>query len=79
MSFGNKLGTNETRFLNLVFNHSESRFEGYPARRRLAGCYLAVMVCRALSAQNIHYYCSIFCPLVINNTTNNKTGVMVKE
>ena len=34
MSFGNKLGTiNATRFLNLIFNISESRFEGYPALR----------------------------------------------
>ena len=31
--FGNKLGTNATHLLNLDFNISESRFEGYPARR----------------------------------------------
>ena len=29
MSFCNKLGTNATRFLNLVFSISESRFDGY--------------------------------------------------
>ena len=31
--FGNKLGTNATRFLNHVFNISESRFDSYPVRR----------------------------------------------
>ena len=31
--FGNKLGINATRFVNHVFNISESRFEGYPVRR----------------------------------------------
>ena len=33
MRFGNKLGTNAMHFLNLIFNISESHFEGYPACR----------------------------------------------
>ena len=41
-----KLGTKATRFLNLVFNISESRFEGYPARRYDCTCYS--IVCRTI-------------------------------
>ena len=42
MSFVNKLCTNATRFLNLVFNISESRFEGYPARRYDCRCIVYI-------------------------------------
>ena len=67
--FGNKLGTNATRFLNRVFNISESRFEGHCGTLKCENAAICEKVAKCEKISTLNVKIDAICEKITLNVT----------